>query len=75
MHKKIILAAAIALIAILSLSFFTACDDEEVQARAIDLDNAQYRIFFDDFSVNSTKRKEKSTIRSRESDRKLKVDT
>ena len=49
MHKKIILAAAIALIAILSLSFFTACDDEEVQARAIDLDNAQYRIFFDDF--------------------------
>ena len=49
MHKKIILAAAIALIAILSLSFFTACDDEEVQARAIDLDSAQYRIFFDDF--------------------------
>ena len=47
--QKIILAAAIALIAILSLSFFTACDDEEVQARAIDLDSAQYRIFFDDF--------------------------
>ena len=33
----------------LLISFFTACDDEEVQARAIDLDSAQYRIFFDDF--------------------------
>ena len=34
-----------------------------------------FRIFFDDFSVNSTKGKEKSTIKPRESNKKLKVDT
>ena len=34
-----------------------------------------FRIFFDKFNANSTKRKKKTTIKSRESNKKLKVDT
>ncbi len=50
MMKKNVTTAVLLIVAlVLVCSFFTACDDNDIAMRAVDADNTEYRIFFDDF--------------------------